>query len=571
MKTCSRGLLAVAGFSLALNLLMLAAPLYMMTVYDRVLRGRSTETLLMLTIAAAGALLAIAILEAVKQLVLTRVGTRLEVGLGERIWRASLMRPSEGGTHGLRDLVQVRQFISSPLASALLDAPVAPFYFALIYLIHPSLGWLLFAATILILGIAVTNQRVSSKALALTSTHTAAALQKAQEQARNAEVIRSMGMLPASVSFWGKSNAAALKAADQAGKLSAFFNSASKFLRLSLQIAIVGYGAYLVLADNSVSPGIIFAASMISARALAPIDQAVSGWQSVVAARGAWQRLRNLLRTAPKSRAAMALPAPEASVVVENLVAVPHPGARPVLKGLSFVIEPGEVLGVVGPSGSGKSTLARLLVGAIAPANGVIRIGGDDRENWGDEALGPYLGYVPQDVELFPATVAQNIARMDECPDPDKVVAAARLANCHHLIQALPQGYDTILGHQNFALSGGQRQRIALARAFYGSPKLVVLDEPNASLDSDGEQALIATLRQARDLGITCVVITQRASVMPALTKIMVLRDGRIEAFGTKDEVMPIAVRSPVEAPTPSSAKQTAADIQTSTFTARFG
>jgi ATP-binding cassette subfamily C protein len=576
LTACGRGLIAAGAFSLALNLLMLTVPLYMMTVYDRVLTSRSEETLLMLSILAIGALAAIAVLETVRQLVLTRSGARLETGLGGRILDASLQTGLASGTdiQGLRDLGQVRQFISSPLVSALFDAPVAPLYFAIIYLIHPHLGWLSLGAALLILIVAVVNQRLASKPLAQASRHAAAALQKAQVQARNAEVIRAMGMFPDCVASWGENSAEALMAADQAGKRNALLNGASKFLRLLLQIAILGYGAYLVLADNSLSAGIIFAASIISARALAPLDQAVGGWRSLVSAHQAWRRLRAQLHSVPKGLTPMALPEPEARLSVEKLVFQPSAGCEPILKGLSFSIGPGEVVGIIGPSGAGKSTLARLLVGAITPSSGIVRIGGDDRASWRPEALGPFIGYVPQDVELFPATVAQNIARMSGSPDPEKVINAARLANCHDLIQRLPQGYDTVLGSEGHALSGGQRQRIALARAFYGSPKVVVLDEPNASLDSDGEQALIAALLQARGAGITCVVITQRTSVMPALTKMMVLREGQIEAFGPKDEVMQSQIRPAgqvaTSAPVPVPSKQPATPFMAGAVTARF-
>lgn len=575
LRVCLRGLAVAGMFSLALNLLMLTLPLYMMTVYDRVLTSRSQETLLMLSILAIGALAAIAVLEVVRQLVLTRTGARLETALGGHVLDASLQtgQGSASDIQSLRDLGQIRQFLSSPLVSALFDAPVTPFYFAVIFLIHPHLGWLSLGAALLILLVALLNQRLAGKPLAEVSRHSAAALQKAQVQARNAEVIRAMGMFPSCVDSWGADSAQALMAADRAGRRNALLNGASKFLRLLLQIAILGYGAYLVLADNSLSAGIIFAASIISARALAPLDQAVGGWRSIVSAHQSWRRLRMHLLHASRGRgmAPMQLPEPEARLAVEKLVFVPSPGAEPVIKNLSFVLERGDVLGIIGPSGAGKSTLARLLVGAISPSAGLVRIGGDDRANWCPEALGPFIGYVPQDVELFPASVAQNIARMNGAPDPEKVVAAARLANCHELIQGLPQGYDTVLGGDGHAISGGQRQRVALARAFYGSPKLVVLDEPNASLDSEGEQALIAALLQARRAGITCVVITQRVNVMPALTKMMVLRAGRIEAFGPKDEVMQGQIRPAGQPTALGPSEQPPAGFVAGAVTARFG
>jgi ATP-binding cassette subfamily C protein len=540
LRACRRGLMIAGGFSLALNVLMLTVPLYMISVYDRVLSSRSEETLLMLTVVAVGALAAVGVLEVVRQMILNRAGARFEMALGTRTLEVSLRSAPVGGAdvQGLRDLSQIRQFISSPLVAALFDAPIAPLYLALIFLVHPHLGWISLAAGTLIILVALLNQRLTAAALADGSRHSIAALQKADAQMRNSEVIRAMGMFPNCAASWGEDNVMALMASDMAGWRNALLNGLTHSLRLLLQIAILGYGAYLVLTQIGMSAGIIFAASLISARALTPLHQVVGGWRSIVSARQAWCRLKGQFGAADRGPAPMKLPAPEASLSVEKLIFRPAPTAEPILKGLSFAIEPGEVLGIIGHSGAGKSTLARLLVGAIAPSAGVVRIGGDDVAHWRSEALGPFIGYVPQDVELFPASVGQHIARMSAAPDPQQVVAAARLANCHELIQRLPQGYDTPLGPRGHILSGGQRQRIALARAFYGDPKIVVLDEPNASLDSEGEHALIAALGQARRAGMTCVIITQRASVLSALTKMMVLREGRIEAFGPKEEIL---------------------------------
>ncbi|WP_088347609.1 MULTISPECIES: type I secretion system permease/ATPase [Rhodomicrobium] len=545
LLACRRGLLIAFGFSLALNLLMLTVPLYMISVYDRVLSSRSEETLLMLTIVAVGAIAAAALLDGVRQMILNRTGARLETALGGRVLTASLHAPHAGAAdmQGLRDLAQVRQFITSPLAAGMFDAPMAPLFLIVVFLVHPHLGWLALGAACLIVLIALLNQHLTRAPLSDASRHAASALGKANAHLRNAEAIRSMGMLGHCTESWGADNTRALIASDAAGRHNAILNGFSQFLRLLLQIGMLGYGAYLVLNDHALSAGIIFAASLISGRALAPLNQAVSGWRSIVSARQAWRRLKAQLARAKEDDGPMALPAPQATLSADRLVYRPSPGAEPILKTLTFAIEPGDMLGIIGHSGAGKSTLARLLVGALAPNSGIVRIGGDDIANWPAEALGPFIGYVPQDVEMLPATVAQNIARMHGAPDPEAVVAAAKLANCHELIQRLPQGYDTPLGAQGHMLSGGQRQRIALARAFYGHPRIVVLDEPNASLDSEGEQALIAALRQAHAAGITCVVITQRASVVSALTKMMVLREGRIEAFGPKEEVLQSQIR----------------------------
>ncbi len=540
LRAWRHGLVAAGGFSLALNLLMLSVPLYMVSVYDRVLSSRSVETLLMLTLVALGALAAVGVLEIVRQMILTRTGARLETALGEHALEASLQSaPSEGGdVQSLRDLAQIRQFISSPLVSALFDAPIALLYLAMVYLVHPLLGWISLGAAILIVLVALLNQKLTAAPLSDASRHSLDALGKANAQMRNAEVIRAMGMFPNCAASWGEDNERALIASDIAGRRNAVLNGLTHFLRLLLQIGILGYGAFLVLTETGLSAGIIFAAALISARALAPLNQVVSGWRSIASTRQSWRRLMTQLAAGSHGPAPMTLPAPRASLSVEKLVYRPASAAEPVLKGLSFAIEPGEVVGIIGHSGAGKSTLARLLVGAITPSAGVVRIGGDDIAHWRPEALGPFIGYVPQDIELFPGSVARNVARMSATPDPDKVVAAARLANCHELIQQLPKGYDTPLGPHGHVLSGGQRQRIALARAFYGSPRIVILDEPNASLDSEGEHALTAALRQAHADGVTCMVITQRARILSALTKVMLLREGRIEAFGPKEEIL---------------------------------
>ncbi|WP_052161839.1 type I secretion system permease/ATPase [Hoeflea sp. BAL378] len=577
LRACRRGLLVAALFSFALNLLMLTVPLYMTSVYDRVLSSRSEETLIVLSIAAVGALAVASLLEVVRQMVMNRTGTRLETSLGAAVMSASLKgaRVSGGDIQGLRDLAQVRNFLSSPLAGALFDIPVAPAYLAVVFLIHPSLGWLSLGAAVVIVLVSIVNERVTKAPHAEAGNHTLTALQKAQAQMRNAETVRAMGMFPNCVSSWGEDNARALIAADKAGGRNALFNGLSHFLRLFLQVAVLGFGAYLVLADSSVSAGIIFAASIISARALMPVNQVIGGWRSLVAARQAWARLKLLLAAAARERDVMPLPEPVGSITAEKLVYQVAPGEEPILKGLSFAIQPGEVVGILGPSGAGKSTLARILVGALTPTSGTVRIGGDDLGNWRADALGPHIGYVPQDVELLPATIAQNIARMEPVPDSDKVIAAARLANCHELIQRLPHGYDTVLSPQGHALSGGQRQRVALARAFYGNPKVVVLDEPNASLDNDGELALLAALKQASEAGITCLVVTQRTSVAAALHTVMLLNDGRIEAFGPRNEILQMRPATnddrPVEVVKDEPGSRPASAQAPMTITARFG
>ena len=569
----SGSVIVVALFSLALNLLMLTVPLYMTSVYDRVLSSRSTETLLMLTVVAVGALVLTSVLDTTRQIMTTRVGARLEAELGGPVLAASLKLSQRGGgdVQGLRDLSQVRQFLSSPLVGALFDAPLAPLYLILVFMVHPQLGWLTVIAIVLLVLLSVVNQQLAKAPLNEAQTHTVLALQNAQVQVRNAEVIRAMGMFSSAVHTWGEHNAKAMSASDKAARRNAILSGITKFLRLMLQVSVLGYGAYLVLSDHNLSGGIIFAASVISARALAPLDTAIGGWRTFEQAVQSWRRVQNLLRQAGVDKVSMALPDPVGSVAVEKLVYSPRQGMEAIIKGISFAVEPGDIVGVIGPSGAGKSTLARLLVGAIKPVAGIVRIGGDDLANWSPEALGPHIGYLSQDIELFPATVAQNIARMNPSPDAELVLAAAKLANCHELIQRLPKGYDTMLGPQGHALSGGQRQRIALARAFFDSPKIVVLDEPNASLDGEGEQALIAALIEAGKAGITCIVITQRTSLNAAIDKFLMLRDGYIEAFGPRDEILqqtqaksrPAPTVEPSMPPAPSGTEHVVVDMPT--------
>ncbi len=546
LRTCARGLVSIGLFSLALNFLLLAVPLYTLSIYDRVLTSRSGDTLIMLSVLAVAALVIVGVIESVRQLMAARLGARLETVLGGPLLDTALRSedPALGDVQPLRDLSTVRHAISSPLVGAIFDLPVVPLYLGLLFLVHWQLGWLALAFTVIIAIVAYANERLTAAPLAETSRQASIALQKAQAHARNSEVIRAMGMNPATLASWGENNARSLAAADRAALQNAVFNGAGQVLRLVLQIGIIGYGAYLVLLDASVSAGILFAAALVSARALAPINQIIAGWRTLASVAEAWGRIARAVSFMPTGQPPMELPAPDATIAVEKLVYRANDNSEPILKGISFAIEAGEIVGLVGPSGAGKSTLARLIVGAMRPTAGIVRIGGSDRAHWLPEDLGPYIGYVPQDVELFPASVAQNIARMSPEPDSGKVVAAARLANCHDLIQRLPKGYNTLLGTNGYGLSGGERQRIALARAFYGEPRIVVLDEPDASLDTRGEEALFGALQQARAAGITCVVITQRMAVVPALTKIMFMRGGRIEAFGPRDEILQKQLRA---------------------------
>lgn len=527
-------------FSVAVNLLMLTVPLYMIQVFDRVLSSGSIDTLVMLTIIALGAIVLFGLFECLRSLLLARTGARLEATLGGPLLAASITNRTMGDrseAQGLRDLAQLRSFLSGPVVSTLFDVPMMPLYVLVVFLIHPSLGWIMLVGAIILFGIAVVNQLASRAPLALQNKHMSAALETAQAHVRNAEVVQAMGMFPESVTAWGKENAQALRAMLSASSRNAALAAFSKVFRLFLQVGLLGFGAWLVLQEE-LSAGMIFASTLVGARALAPVDGAISSWQALVQARAAYRRIQFYLESAGDFSPRTELPDPKGDVAAEQVAYVPRKGAKPVLKGVSFDIKAGEAIGVVGPTGAGKSTLARLLVGALPATAGAVRLDGSDIANWDRDQLGRQIGYLPQDVELFPGTIAENIARLRTDATSEDVIAAAELAHVHDLIVSLPEGYETRIDPSGFELSGGQRQRIALARAFYGTPRMVVLDEPNANLDDAGEQALMRALRDAKNRGITTIVIAHRPAIIEIVDRILVLRDGMIEMYGPKAEVL---------------------------------
>ncbi len=539
-RACGKSLIAVGLFSLAVNMLMLTVPLYMIQVFDRVLSSGSVDTLVMLTVVALGALLMFGTFDMLRNMVLARTGAKLESALGGPLLAASIVNRTKGDrseAQGMRDLAMLRSFLSGPVVVTMFDVPIMPFYVLVVFLIHPSLGWIMLAGATVLFLLAIANQLISRKPLAAQNRHTMEALATAQSHVRNAEVIQAMSMFPQSVNAWGKQNARSLQAMIVATTRGAFMQSFSKVFRLYLQVMLLGYGAWLVL-QQDLTAGMIFAATLVGARALAPVEGAITGWQSFTQARAAYGRVRTTLATSGDFSPRTALPDPKGEIIGDKLAYVPKPGAKPVLKGISFKVLPGDAVAIVGPTGAGKSTLARLLVGALPPTAGAVRLDGADLANWDRDQLGQYIGYLPQDVELFPGTIAENIARLDPDAPSDAVVAAATLANVHDLIVRLPEGYDTLIDPSGFELSGGQRQRIGLARAFYGSPQFVVLDEPNANLDNEGEHALMQTLVAAKKTGVTTIIIAHRPSVIEVVDRVMVLRDGAIELYGPRTDVL---------------------------------
>ena len=489
---CKRGFIAVAGFSLAINLLMLAVPIYMLQLFDRVLSSRSTETLVLLTVIVIAALAVFALLEAIRGHVMTELGTWLDRQLGPPILSGSvtlnLRGPGEPSVQGLRDLGTFRTFLTGPAMFPILDAPWMPIFVAIIFLLHPLLGWVSLGGALILFALAVTNELVSRKPLAQASGLSIRALNQAESVVRNADAIEAMGMMPNLVKRWREKNSEMLALQGLASVRSGRIAALSKFCRLILQVSMLGTGAWLVL-EGELSPGAMIAGSILMARALAPVEQAIGSWKQMVSARSAYRRMKAQLAAAPPPSETMPLPAPDGRVEAET-VTYAHPGAtEPTLRSISFMLEPGETMGLIGPSASGKTTLARLIVGNTQPRVGHLRLDSMDVAEWDSQDRGRHVGYLPQDVELFSGSVRDNIARMGEA-QPEAVIDAARMAGVHEMILRLPQGYDTEIGEAGAALSGGERQRIALARALYGTPKLVVLDEPNASLDQAGEQAL---------------------------------------------------------------------------------
>jgi PrtD family type I secretion system ABC transporter len=541
---CRRAFLAVGLFSLCLNLLLLAVPLYSFQIFDRVLTSRSQDTLILLSIAAVGAIAVLAALDALRTQVLARIGAWLDVRLAGHVLGAGVeaaVRGANIGAQGLRDLGQLRAFIGGAGLVALFDAPTLVFYVALTFLIHPTLGWIAIAGTVLLVAIATANLLATRKALNEANAATVGLLNRAHGNIANADTIQAMGMLPALLTRWNRENGLMLRLQQNAGDRMALFGALSKATRLLVQIMTMGVGAHLAI-DQQITGGMMIASSIIMARGLAPVETAITSWSAMAAARDAYRRLRQLMIALPLAERSFTLPDPEGRLSVEN-VTVGLPGQeRPILKHISFDLPPGEALAIIGPTGAGKSTLARVLVGAFPMAAGHVRIDGADIASWDRTDLGRHLGYVAQSVELFPGTIAANISRLLDV-DLQRVIAAAKAAGVHDLILRMPKGYDTEIGEGGASLSGGMRQRIALARALFGSPRLLVLDEPNANLDAAGEVALQRALAAAKANRISVVLVTHRRSILQRMDKILWLRDGQIMAFGPRDQVLAATAR----------------------------
>ena len=543
-------LIAVGLFSLAINVLTLTVPLHMLHVYDHVLTARSGATLFFLTLLAIGLLAALGLIELFRSRVLVRAGVQLDHDFAERMFGAAvsdkLRGRSDNPTQALRDLDALRGFVSGGALPVLFDAPWAPIFIAVTFLLHPLLGAIALAGATVLLLTALANESATRRRSQSATADTIAAAGFADQALRNAEVIEAMGMAPALIERWQNRHRLAVDGHAMVADRSGSFVAIAKFWRPLLQVGMLAGGAWLAI-DNIITPGVMIASSIIMSRALAPIEGAIGSWRGFLSARTAYHRLRETLGRHGDTPSRMALPDLKGDLLVSNLYVAPPRAVKPVLKGISFSLAPGAAIGVIGPSASGKSTLARALVGAWPIVSGEIRLDGAALADLDRARIGRRIGYLPQDIELFDGTVAENIARFGE-PDPEGVLTAANLAGLHNIILRLPQAYDTPIGPGGEALSGGQRQRIALARAVYGRPALVILDEPNANLDAEGEDALLTAIVALKKQGTAVVVIAHRPTIVGAVDNILLLRDGVMEMLGPRAEVLAKVTR-PASAP----------------------
>ena len=539
LRACRGPLLLLAFFSACINFLALASPIYMLQLYDRVLSSRSQDTLLWLTVIVIAALAVLSCLEAIRRMMLTKLGAWLDDRLGPMVLASSVRaagRDAPSARAAAGDLSAIRSFFTGPTITPFFDAPWSPLFIGVLFLIHPLLGMVGVAAGILLLSLAVINEMLTRRAHRQWSESASIGQQFSNSVVQNADVIRAMGMLDGVLQFRRDTVRSGTAAQAKAERRGALVQSLSKFSRLAVQTAIMGVGAWLVIHDQA-SPGVIFAGSFLLSRALAPIDNAIGTWKSIVVTRAAYKRLDALMAADPPRERGMPLPVPLGWLRAENVSYFPPGCEEPTLRNLSFDLPAGEVLGIVGPSAAGKSTLARLIAGSCNPTRGHVRLDGADLDVWQRANGAHHVGYLPQDVELFDGTIQQNISRFT-VGDSDAVVEAAQLAGLHGTIMRLPQGYETPIGAGGMRLSGGLKQRVGLARAVFGFPRLLVLDEPNASLDQAGEEALHNAIVTLKTNGVTILVVTHRPSVLSLTDKLLLICNGAIEAYGTRESVI---------------------------------
>lgn len=526
---------------MVINILMLVPSIYMLQIYDRVVPTGNRSTLLMLTLIMFALFVTMSLLEWVRSQILVRVSTRLETLLNDRVFGIAYKQSLYSGgqratTQPLDDLTALRQFLTGNGLFAFFDAPWMPIYIALMFVFHSWYGWFSVITAIILVIVAIVNERATAKTLEEANKMAMSGRMLLNKNLRNAEVIEAMGMLGSVRQRWQATAEKVLVLQSVASSKAGLIAAASKVIRLTSQSLILGVGAYLVI-EREISPGLMIAGSILLGRALAPIDMIIATWKGFISARGQYRRLQEALTQIAADKEKMPLPPPSGRFQLEEAQVVPPGSKIPVIKSLSFSIEAGDSVGVLGPSGAGKSTLARALLGIWPTSSGKIRLDGAEVSAWNRDQLGPYLGYLPQDIELFDGSISENIARFGTV-DPEKVVAAAKMADVHELILRLPEGYDTVIGGSGGALSGGQRQRIGLARALYGNPVAVVLDEPNSNLDEQGDSALANALQRLKQNKVTVILVTHRNSVLSRVDKLLILNDGQLALYGPRDQVI---------------------------------
>ncbi|THD85329.1 type I secretion system permease/ATPase [Aliigemmobacter aestuarii] len=544
-------ILAVFLFSVCVNALMLTGPLYMLQVYDRVLSSRSEATLVALSVLVAFLFLMMGILDHVRGRVMARIGARFQDRLDRRVFEASVKRMSvapsdQAAVAAQRDLESIQRLWASPVLLAVFDIPWTPIFIAAIFIFHPWMGWLAVGGGVLLVIITILNQTMTKLPMNRANMATIHAERMAENLKAEAEVVQALGMMGAGFDRWQTARQKSLRETMLAADLGGSFSTLSKTFRLFLQSAMLGLAGWLVL-RGELSPGAMIAGSILMGRALAPIEMAVGQWAVVQRAQEAWDRLADLFTRTPVEPPRTALPRPRALLEAQNLTVVPPGENQAVLRMVSFRLEPGQALGVIGPSGSGKSTLARALIGAWKPAGGKVRLDGASLDQYDPDVLGSYIGYLPQRVTLFEGTIAENIARLQGRPDGQKVVEAAQKAAAHEMIVKLPEGYDTRVSALGGRLSGGQIQRIGLARAMYGDPVILVLDEPNSNLDNEGSMALNLAIRSMKEAGRAILIMAHRPAAIQECDLLMVMEDGTRRAFGPRDQVLRDMVKNHTE------------------------
>lgn len=540
LRAIYRNLAFVLVLTCATNVLILAIPIYLFQISDRVLTSRSLDTLIMLTAIVAGAVIFQSAFDAVRRFMLMRTAVEVAARLGAPILSAA----AHASLHGtgreyqtLGDLQQVRGFLVSGTLISFLDVPFAPLFILMIFLVHPQLGMIVIVTALLLMMIAFINQRMTAKPFAEANKAQSMANQHLDSMSRNSQIINALAMIPEAVRIWGRDTAQSMTWQVRAQDRNVIFAAISRAVRLLTQIAILGWGAYLAL-QGEITGGMVIAASIIAGRAFAPIEGSIEGWNGFLLTRAAYGRINQLLSSSALQFEKLRLPRPEGRLDVERLLYVPGGTKRVVLNGISFSLNPGETLAIIGNSGAGKTTLGKTLVGSILPTSGSVRLDLMDIRNWDPRQFGESIGYLPQDVQLFPGTIKDNIGRMRSDATDEQIHDAAVLADVHNMIATLPQGYETVVSADGSPLSGGQKQRIALARAFFGNPRMVVLDEPNSNLDVAGDKALARAIEQAKESKITVVVITQKPTLLNVVDKIMLLTDGRVALFGQREQVL---------------------------------